>query len=44
MFKYLRLILQVIGLVKKYEPAVKEVVKDAKPIVKDLLDKQKSKK
>jgi hypothetical protein len=44
MFKYLRLILAAIGLVKKYEPVVKEVVKDAKPIVKDLLDKQKSKK
>ncbi len=38
--KFLRSILAFLGLVKKYEPVVKEAVKDAKPLVKDLLDKQ----
>lgn len=37
---FLRKLLQFLGLIKKYEPVVKEAVKDAKPLVKDLLDKQ----
>lgn len=41
--KFLVKLLQLIGLVKKYEPVAKEVVKDVKPLVKDLLDKQKAK-
>lgn len=42
--QFLLKLLQLIGLVRKYEPVAKEVVKDVKPLVKDLLDKQKGRK
>jgi hypothetical protein len=43
MSKFFRLLLQAIGLVRKYEPVAEEVVREAKPLVKDLLDKKKGK-
>lgn len=37
--KFLRKLLAFLGLVEKYRPVVVEAVKDAKPLVKDLLKK-----
>jgi hypothetical protein len=31
--KFLRLLLQLVGLVKKYEPVAEEVYREAKPVV-----------
>lgn len=42
--KFLRILLQAIGLIRKYEPVAEAVVKEAKPLVKDLLAKQKGSK
>lgn len=39
--KFLRLLLQAIGLIRKYEPVVEEAVKEAAPLVKDLKKKGK---
>lgn len=41
--KFLRILLQAIGLVRKYEPVVEAAVKEATPLVKDILAKQKAK-
>ncbi len=38
--KFLCLLLQLVGLVKKYEPVAEEAYKAGKPLVKDLLDKK----
>ena len=40
--KCFRLFLQLLGLVTKYEPVIEDVAKEAKPLVKDLLAKQKA--
>ncbi len=39
--KFLRILLQAIGLVRKYEPVAREVVKEVEPLVKDALKKGK---
>jgi hypothetical protein len=38
--KLVRGLLQLVGIVKKYEPVAEEAYKAAKPIVADLLKKQ----
>lgn len=39
--KFLRLLLQLVGLVKKYEPLAEEAYKEVKPVVVDALKKGK---
>lgn len=39
--KYLKLFLQFVGLVKKYEPVAEEVYKAGKPLVEEALKKAK---
>lgn len=36
--KFLRILLQLVGLVKKYEPVVEEAYKVAKPLVKPVIE------
>lgn len=36
--KFLRILLQIVGLVKKYEPVAEEAYKVAKPLVKPIVD------